>query len=138
MFRRYGSWPDAVAACNWGPAQIDRWISGGRSFDKLPLAVMRYQTCVLAESALQPAGIGDSALAGIGTLHLGPGAMRGERHWPGGEDLNLWPLTPESNARQRCLLRADVGRLNLLIGGIKNALTGGPIVGNAFAISSLG
>jgi len=67
MFRRYSSWPVAVAAYNWGPGQIDRWISGGRSFDKLPLAVMRYQTCVLAESALQPTGIGDSALAGIGS-----------------------------------------------------------------------
>jgi len=50
MFRRYGSWPDAVAAYNWGPARIDRWISGGRLFDKLPPAVARYQTRVLAES----------------------------------------------------------------------------------------
>jgi len=65
MFRHYGSWPDAVAAYNWGPARIDRWISGGRSFDKLPLAVVRYQTRVLAEVGLQPIGACDDAFAGI-------------------------------------------------------------------------
>src|SRR5215471_11271945 len=61
MFRRYGSWPDAIAAYNWGPARIDRWITGGRLFDKLPPAVARYQTRVLAESG---------AFAGI-TTRLG-------------------------------------------------------------------
>ena len=65
MFRRYGSWPDAVAAYNWGPARIDRWISGGRFFEKLPLAIMRYQTRVLAESGLQLGDSSDGALAGI-------------------------------------------------------------------------
>jgi len=61
MFRHYGSWPDAIAAYNWGPARIDRWITGGRLFDKLPPAVARYQTRVLAESG---------AFAGI-TTRLG-------------------------------------------------------------------
>jgi len=65
MFRRYGSWPDAIAAYNWGPARIDRWITGGRLFDKLPLMVARYQARVLAESGLQLIGIGDGVFAGI-------------------------------------------------------------------------
>jgi len=65
MFRRYRSWPDAVAAYNWGPGRIDRWITGGRAFDKLPLVVARYQTRVLAESGLQATSIGGGAFAGI-------------------------------------------------------------------------
>jgi hypothetical protein len=50
MFRRYGSWFDAVAAYNWGPGNMDSWISGGRPFDKLPLAVEQYRIRVLLGS----------------------------------------------------------------------------------------
>jgi len=52
MYRRYGSWPDAVAAYNWGPGNMDSWISGGRQFDKFPLAVEAYRMRVLAGSSL--------------------------------------------------------------------------------------
>jgi hypothetical protein len=52
MYRRYGSWPDAVAAYNWGPGNMDAWISGGRPFDKFPLAVERYRIRVLVGSSL--------------------------------------------------------------------------------------
>ena len=55
MYRRYGSWPDAVAAYNWGPGHMDTWIGGGRPFDKFPLAVEIYRIRVLVGSAL---GIG--------------------------------------------------------------------------------
>jgi hypothetical protein len=50
MYRRYGSWFDAVAAYNWGPGNMDSWISGGRPFDKLPLAVEQYRIRVLLGS----------------------------------------------------------------------------------------
>ena len=50
MHRRYGSWPDAVAAYNWGPGHMDAWISGGRPLDKFPQAVERYQIRVLVGS----------------------------------------------------------------------------------------
>ena len=30
MFRRYGSWSDALAAYNWGPGNVDQWIARGR------------------------------------------------------------------------------------------------------------
>jgi hypothetical protein len=57
MYRRYGSWPDAVAAYNWGPGNMDAWISGGRPFDKFPLAVERYRIRVLVGSSLRmPSG----------------------------------------------------------------------------------
>ena len=52
MYRRYGSWPDAVAAYNWGPGHMDLWISGGRPFDKFPLAVEMYRIRVLVGSSL--------------------------------------------------------------------------------------
>jgi hypothetical protein len=52
MYRRYGSWPDALAAYNWGPGNMDAWISGGRPFDKFPPAVERYRIRVLVGSFL--------------------------------------------------------------------------------------
>jgi soluble lytic murein transglycosylase-like protein len=45
MFRRYGSWPDAIAAYNCGPGHLDEWIGGGRPADKFPAAVDRYRAC---------------------------------------------------------------------------------------------
>src|SRR6516164_6394759 len=30
LYRRYGSWPDAVAAYNWGPGRMNSWIGSGR------------------------------------------------------------------------------------------------------------
>src|SRR6266481_6255877 len=60
MYRRYGSWPDAVAAYNWGPGRMDIWISGGRPVDQLPPAVARYRTRVLVASGLQLAAAGDA------------------------------------------------------------------------------
>src|ERR1700756_5439580 len=59
MFRRYGSWPDAIAAYNWGPGHLDEWIGGGRPADKFPAAVERYRTRVLVTSGLAAAGGGE-------------------------------------------------------------------------------
>jgi hypothetical protein len=50
MYKRYGSWPDAIAAYNWGPGNMDSWIGGGRAYDKLPPAVERYRIRVLGSS----------------------------------------------------------------------------------------
>ena len=50
MYKRYGSWPDAIAAYNWGPGNMDSWIGGGRPYDKLPSAVERYRIRVLGFS----------------------------------------------------------------------------------------
>ena len=64
LYRRYGSWPDAVAAYNWGPGHMDSWISGGRPFDKFPLAVEMYRIRVLVGSSL--------GMARRGCVHLQP------------------------------------------------------------------
>jgi Transglycosylase SLT domain len=57
MYRRYGNWPDAVAAYNWGPGNMDAWIGSGRTVDKFPLEVERYQNRVLRAAAFAEPGI---------------------------------------------------------------------------------
>ncbi len=57
MFRRYGNWADALAAYNWGPGNVDLWIAGGRSPDRLPLDVARYIARVLRGALIPYAGL---------------------------------------------------------------------------------
>jgi hypothetical protein len=52
MYRRFGSWPDAVAAYNWGPGRLDFWIRSGRSPFAMPPAVERYRIRVLVAAGL--------------------------------------------------------------------------------------
>lgn len=63
MYRRYGSWPDAVAAYNWGPGHMNGWIGSGRPVDKFPPTVAQYRTRVLVTSGL-PADASGAAAAG--------------------------------------------------------------------------
>jgi transglycosylase-like protein with SLT domain len=55
LYRRYGDWPDAIAAYNWGPGNLDAWILGGRPSDGLPLEVERYRDRVLHDLGSAPA-----------------------------------------------------------------------------------
>ena len=52
MYRRYGNWPDAIVAYNWGPGHLDQWIASGRPVDKLPLETARYLLKVLSDALL--------------------------------------------------------------------------------------
>ena len=71
MFRRYGSWPDAIAAYNWGPGHLNEWIGGGRPADKFPAAVERYRTRVLVTSGLPVAeGAANVRLSRLERLRL--------------------------------------------------------------------
>lgn len=72
MYRRYGSWRDAVAAYNWGPGHMDSWISGGRPFDKFPLAVEIYRIRVLVGSTL--------GMPRLGFVHLQPRRPAADPH----------------------------------------------------------
>ena len=50
MYRRYGNWPDAIAAYNWGPGNMDAWIDSGRPSGSFPLEVERYRDRVLYDA----------------------------------------------------------------------------------------
>jgi len=52
MYERYGNWPDALAAYNWGPGNVDTWIATGRPEDKLPLETSRYIEMVLHDAVI--------------------------------------------------------------------------------------
>ncbi|HEY3910792.1 MAG TPA: lytic transglycosylase domain-containing protein [Stellaceae bacterium] len=51
LYRRYGDWPDAVAAYDWGPRNVDAWIDSGRPLFALPLEVERYRDRVVRDAA---------------------------------------------------------------------------------------
>jgi hypothetical protein len=55
MYRRYGNWPDAIAAYNWGPGNMDAWIGSGRPSAGFPLEVERYRDRVLRDVGLDRA-----------------------------------------------------------------------------------
>jgi hypothetical protein len=52
LFSRYGNWPDAIAAYNWGMGNMDAWVKAGRPPDKFLIGVAVYQRRVLHESGL--------------------------------------------------------------------------------------
>ncbi len=52
LFRRYGTWPDAIAAYNWGPGNMDWWIGNGRPPNAFPFEVERYRDRVLRDMGL--------------------------------------------------------------------------------------
>jgi Transglycosylase SLT domain len=52
MYRRYGNWADALAAYNWGPGNMDQWIAGGRSADRLPPGVAWYVNRALHDALM--------------------------------------------------------------------------------------
>ena len=33
LYHRYGEWPDAIAAYNWGIGNLDAWVRAGRPLD---------------------------------------------------------------------------------------------------------
>lgn len=73
MYRRYGSWAEAVAAYNWGPAHLDAWISGGRRAGQLPAAVERYIGQVLLASAAPGARMSLPAFSALRFMPHRPG-----------------------------------------------------------------
>lgn len=60
MFDRYGNWDDALAAYNWGPGNVDKWIAKGRNTDAMPAETRNYVSDTLRRS-----GVDESASTAI-------------------------------------------------------------------------
>ena len=53
LHRRYGNWPEAIAAYNWGMGNVDKWIRAGRPANNRALSgVVAYLHRVLRDSGL--------------------------------------------------------------------------------------
>jgi hypothetical protein len=52
LYWRYGNWPDAIAAYNWGMGNMDGWVKAGRPPEKFLVGVGVYLRRVLHESGL--------------------------------------------------------------------------------------
>lgn len=50
MFRRYGDQPTALAAYNWGPGNVDKWLQKGGDPKKLPAETKKYISNVMKGS----------------------------------------------------------------------------------------
>ena len=58
LYRRYRDWPDAVAAYNWGPGNMDAWIDRGRPALDMPAIVALYRFRVMRIAIFGPAALG--------------------------------------------------------------------------------
>jgi hypothetical protein len=70
LYGRYGNWPDAIAAYNWGIGKMDAWVKAGRLPDQFLVGVAVYLRRVLHDSGLCDGGAG---------RHGRPGEDAGER-----------------------------------------------------------
>jgi hypothetical protein len=52
LYHRYGNWPDAIAAYNWGIGNFDAWVKAGRPADGPVAGVSAYLGRVLQSSGL--------------------------------------------------------------------------------------
>jgi hypothetical protein len=77
LYRRYGNWPDAVAAYNWGIGNLNAWVKAGRPATGLVPGVAAYLGRVMHDSGLCQR----SAVAA---------ARRKERLGPRCDDLTGW------------------------------------------------
>ena len=52
LYRRYGDWPDAIAAYNWGIGNLDAWFKAGRPAHGAAAGVVAYLDRVLHNSGI--------------------------------------------------------------------------------------
>jgi Transglycosylase SLT domain len=91
LYRHYANWPDAVAAYNWGPGNMDAWIGAGRQIDRFPLTVSLYRLRVLFGSAA-PFGM---HTVRFGIVHPPPRRSLADRRHPSHESIAVERLYTE-------------------------------------------
>jgi Transglycosylase SLT domain len=89
LYRRYANWPDAVAAYNWGPGNMDGWIGAGRPSDKFPIAVSLYRIRVLFGLSAASGGL---AIPRFGIVHPPPRRSLADRRHPSRQSIAVEQL----------------------------------------------
>lgn len=90
LYRRYGDWPDAIAAYNWGIGNLDAWVRAGRPTGGLGFGVTGYLWRVLRDSGLcgetSPAPPRKAAAvpSRCADLAASVGLAGDSRYWPSG------------------------------------------------------
>ncbi|HEU0155007.1 MAG TPA: lytic transglycosylase domain-containing protein [Stellaceae bacterium] len=92
LYRRYGSWPDAVAAYNWGLGHMDEWINAGRRIDAMPAGVSLYRFRVLTSA--EGGSIGARMLR-LGIVHPQPRRSLADRRHPNAASIAVERLYGE-------------------------------------------
>jgi hypothetical protein len=122
LYGRYGNWPDAIAAYNWGIGKMDAWLRAGRPADQFLGGVAAYLRRVLHESGLcdgaepsrrrqpsedakEPGSVAPDSLVYAGCS--GPGAWAGVSGFGGGSTTFSRKL---DQALQLALHRAAQGK----------------------------
>jgi Transglycosylase SLT domain len=101
LYRRYANWPDALAAYNWGPGNMDTWIGAGRPIDKFPIAVSLYRMRVLFGSS----AAGGLAIPRLGRLHPPPRRSLADLHHPSRDSIAVEELYTEIMADSERAIR---------------------------------
>lgn len=89
LYQRYANWPDAIAAYNWGPGNMDSWIGAGRPTDKFPIGVSLYRIRVLFGPN---AALGPQAPHRFGITHPPPRRALADLRHPSRESLAVEQL----------------------------------------------
>ena len=104
MFDRYGNREDALAAYNWGPGNVDKWITAGRDPNALPEETRGYIQKVTTSAPQQPAGEVVRGSSDLSSLTGGDSSLGGEvvplsaqiSSTPLLDSVGLSDLTPEA------------------------------------------
>ena len=78
MLRKYKDVDLALAAYNWGPGNVNKWLAAGGDRNKLPAETRAYIPRVKTFMAQQEKGVGEKLAEGITSLF--PSAYAGERN----------------------------------------------------------
>lgn len=73
MYRKFGSWPLAVAAYNWGPDKVGKATNSGKGICSFPASVRGYVSFVLGAGVLAQCAIAATSPAPAPDLTAGPG-----------------------------------------------------------------
>jgi len=102
LYRRYANWPDAIAAYNWGPGNMDSWINAGRPIDKFPIAVSLYRIRVLFGPSLPAGALATPRLA---RLHPRPRRSLADLRHPSHDSIAVEQLYTEIMAESEHVAR---------------------------------